>query len=341
MKAHKEDLLNDLTICIFTLNRKFDLQRLVKYLDAAGVKVFILDASNEPIILENSNNFHYIHVPNMPLQARLSKFSELVTTKYILLSPDDDFWAINGLIETVHFLNTNPDYASAQGLRIRFFDFPFFHWIPDYVNQMELNYSQDDKTERLFTMATSMHYIYSVIRLSEYVKITKCIQNITSVNRNSFMMNELIFNYILPILGKHRLLPVFFSARKSHYYEGRDVNFDLWVNDQSDVGAINFRKNIVELYRNELNVSELEAISVFQQITKEFTRSKPVASDKFKAIKKYLRIFVTNTRLREFRKFSKTKYLCFYRLLITNKFFFIFIKDTGLIKKFLNKNRID
>lgn len=341
MKVHKEELLNDLTICIFTLNKKFDLERLIEYLNSSGAKLIILDASSEPIILKNSGNLNYIHVPNMPLQARLSKFSELATTKYILLSPDDDFWAINGLIETVRFLNTNPDYASAQGLRIRFFDFPFFHWIPDYVDQMELNYSQNDKIERLFDMATRMHYIYSIIRLNEYVKITNCIKNVTSVNQSSLKMNELVFNYTLPILGKHRVLPVFYSARKSHHQEARDVNFDLWVNDQSDLGAIEFRKNIVECYRNELNVSEPEAISVFQQLTKEFNRAKPAPEEKFKVMKKYLRIFITNTRLRGFRKFSKIKYVFFYKILITNKSFFIFIKEIGLIKKFLNKNRIN
>jgi glycosyltransferase domain-containing protein len=341
MMEFKRDLLDDLTVCIFTLNRKLDLERLVNYLKTSGAKVLILDASNEPIILDQTYNFKYIHVPNMPLQARLSKFSELVTTKYILLSPDDDFWALNGLIETVRFLDLNSDYASAQGLRTRFFDFPFFHWIPDYVNQMELNYTQDNKIERLFDMATGMHYIYSVIRLNEYVKITNCIKNVNSINRNSLAMNELIFNYTLPILGKHRVLPVFYSARKSHPFEASDVDFDRWINDKADIEAIKFRKNIVEFYRKELDISEPEAISVFQQLTTEFTRLKLVPVEKFKGIKKYLRIIVTGTRLRVFRKISKIKYLFFYKLLFVNKTFFIFIRDIVHIKRFLNKNRIN
>jgi hypothetical protein len=276
----------------------------------------------------------------MPLQERLRKFAELATTKYLLLSPDDDYWAPNGVCEVLKFLEKNLDYASAQGLRIRFFDFPFFHWIPDYVNQMTLDFSQENKVERLRDMATGMHYIYSVIRRNEYIKITNCLREVNSIKRNSMMMSELIFNYTLPLLGKHKVLPVFYSARKTHPYEAGDVNFKLWVNDKSDRGAVKFSENIIDFYTKELDIIESQASSVFHQLTKEFSRPKQEPEEKLKSFKKSLRIVFTRTKLRGFRKISKVKYLYFYKLLFLNKTFFMFANDILQIKSFLNKNRV-
>ena len=82
--------LSDLTICIFTYERKQDLERLVKYCSLTDVKVIILDASSQPAKIINSQNLKYLHTPNASVQKRLLKFSEIVETKYILLSPDDD-----------------------------------------------------------------------------------------------------------------------------------------------------------------------------------------------------------------------------------------------------------
>ena len=341
MNKFNDEALKDLTICIFTLNRHQELTRLTKFLSGIKVKILILDASNESKFLFRTNNLMYFHVPNMPLQERLRKFAELANTKYLLLSPDDDYWAPNGMCEVVKFLEKNLDYSSAQGLRTRFFDFPFFHWLPDYVNQMTLDYSQEDKYERLRDMATGMHYIYSVIRRDEFIKITNCFQDVNSVNRNSVMMNELIFNYTLPLLGKHKVLPVFYSARKAHPYEAGDVNFDLWVNDKSDIGAVKFSENIIDFYTKELDISESQATSVFHQLTKEFSRPKQEPVEKFKSFKKSLRVVFTRTKLRGFRKISKVKYLYFYKLLFVNKTFFIFVGDILRIRRFLDKNRFD
>ena len=341
MNKFNDEALKNLTICIFTLNRHQELTRLVKFLTGTKMKILILDASNESKFLLRNDNLEYFHVPNMPLQERLRKFAELATTKYLLLSPDDDYWAPNGVSEVLQFLEKNLDYASAQGLRIRFFDFPFFHWIPDYVNQMTLDFSQENKVERLRDMATGMHYIYSVIRRNEYIKITNCLREVNSIKRNAAMMSELIFNYTLPLLGKHKVLPVFYSARKAHPYEAGDVNFNQWVNDKSDRDAVKFSENIINFYTKELDIIESQASSVFHQLTKEFSRPKQEPAKKLKSFKNSLRIVFTRTKLRGFRKISKVKYLYFYKLLFVNKTFFIFVSDILRIKRFLDKNRFN
>ena len=332
--------LKDLTFCIFTLERKFDLERLVNFLSISDAEVIVLDASVNPVLLQNRGNFTYLHVPNMPIQERMRQFSELAKTKYILLSPDDDFWALNGLVKTLNFLDRNSDYASAQGLRIRFFDFPLFHWIPDYVNQMTLDYNQEAKRDRLLKMATGFHYIYSIIRKEEFRKVVDCFSTVNSTKRNSVMMAELVFNYALPALGKHKLLPVFYSARKSHPYEGGDVDFGKWINDKTDMDAERFKINVVNLYQGELSVDENEAEKIFWYLTKKFSKIKQVPVKKFQRFKMVMRYLFGTTELRSLRKFTKIKYFSFYVLLFKNNSFILFIKDLNCIKKHLKENRI-
>ena len=356
--------LSGLTICIFTYERKLDLERLVKYWSSTDVKVIILDASNQPAKILNSKNLKYLHTPNASVQKRLLKFSEIVETKYILLSPDDDFFALEGISKTLKFLDNNSEFSSAQGLRIRFFDFPNFHWIPDYVKQMMLKFVEKDKIERLNKMASSMHYIYSVIRVTDFTKIVKCFNNVNTEKRDASMMGELIFNYTLPVLGKHIVLPVFYSARKAHPYEGGDIVFGNWINDESDADRNIFVSNVIEFYVSEIKCTKSEALSIFSNLTKNFTRVKPVNADKnimhkrfvrkivFRSklcklyiilkikYKRFARKIIFRSKLRTLYSISKINFFKLYILLIKNHMFLQFLRDFRVIKHFLDNNRI-
>jgi len=332
--------LSDLTICIFTYERKQDLERLVKYWSSTDVKVIILDASNQPAKIVNSKNLKYFHTPNTPLHKRLLKFSEIVETKYILLSPDDDFFALEGIGQTLKFLDNNSEFSSAQGLRVRFFDFPNFHWIPDYVKQMKLKFVQEDKTERLYKMASSMHYIYSIIQITHFTKIAKCFNNVNTEKRDALIMGELIFNYTLPVLGKHVILPVFYSARKAHIYEGSDVVFGNWVNDELDEDRKIFKSNVIKFYETELGCSNSEALLIFSRLTKDFTRIKSSRETKTHKYINFVRSIIFNSNLRKLHSVSKTRFFKFYILLIKNRMFLQFLRDLRVIKQFLDNNRI-
>ena len=322
------------------IERKQDLERLVKYWSSTDVKVIILDASNQPTKILNTKNLKYFHTPNTPLNKRLSKFSEIIETKYILLSPDDDFFALEGISKTLKFLDNNSEFSSAQGLRVRFFDFPNFHWIPDYVKQMRLKFVEEDKIKRLYKMSSSMHYVYSVIRATDYTKIVKCFNNVNTEKRDSLMIGELIFNYTLPVLGKHIILPVFYSARKVHIYEGGDILFGNWVNDELDEDSKIFKSNVIKFYATELGCSNSEALSIFSNLTKDFTRIKSSREIETHKYKNFVRRIIFNSNLRKLHSVSKIRFFKFYILLIKNRMFLQFLGDLRVIKKFLDNNRM-
>jgi glycosyltransferase domain-containing protein len=343
MKQHvNQNILQNLTICIFTFERPASLLRVVEFYAEYNIQLIILDASSDSNQSKFPDKIRYFHVPGSTLQERLIKFSNLVTTRYLVLSPDDDFFAIKGLVESLIFLEKNQEFSSVQGLRIRFFDYPNFHWIPDYTKQMKLEFTGDDNAHRLVTMGKKMHYIYSVIRFESYVKIANCLVGTESQNRNSFMVGEVIFNLTLPVLGKHKIMPYLYSARMAHSYEGSDIQFAFWVNCERDITAINLRKNLTEFYMREIPCSESEAINLMQDMIAHFSKNKTTSTrtDKFDQVKKILRGFNFTPKLRSISLVLKPRYLHFYLILIANQTYMSFYSDLKTITNFLKRNQI-
>ena len=332
--------LNKLTVCIFTYNRPQELIRLIKYWCQYNVNIIVMDASPQLLKINKHLNFEYFHVPQLSLQQRLIKFSENIKTEYMMLSPDDDFFFPGGLNETIKFLEKNPDFSSAQGLRVRFYDYPSFNWLPDYLEQLTLNFKNEDKQERLIEMYKPMHYIYSVLRTSNYRKISNCLQGVNSTKRDSLMMNEYVFNYTLPLLGKHSVLPILYSARKSHEYLGGDINFSAWINDLNDLDAIRYKENIIKLYVNELNCQQSVATQLFEQITLDFSIQKESKSGGNRPIKRIVRKILFEFRFRIPYFITKPKYLRFFWLLVLNRKIKLGVAEIENLRKFLKRNQL-
>ena len=333
--------LDKLTVCIFSFNRPKELTRVINYWCQNGVKTVVMDASASKLAIDSRANLKYFHVPNLPLQQRLIKFSENIETEYMLLSPDDDFFFPNGITDTIKFLDGNLDFSSAQGLRLRFYDYPAFNWIPDYLEHSKLNFEKEDKQLRLLDMYQPRNYIYSILRTSNYQKIMNCLQGVYSTKRNSIMMNEFIFSYTLPLLGKHKTLPILYSARKAHEYMGGDINFSAWINDVSDSDAIRFKRNIVEFYVNELNCEQSKANDLFDLITSDFSIHKKSENKKESHLKKMTRKVLFESRYRIPYCITKPKYLRFFWILLMNKKLILSMRDVKYFSFFLKHNHFN
>lgn len=332
--------LHRLTVCIFTYNRPKELMRLINYWSQFKVELIILDASQQKLLLEYKANVNYCHVPYLTLSQRLIKFSSMIKTEYMLLSPDDDFFFPKGLNEIINFLDLNQDYSSAQGLRLRFYDYPSFNWLPDYLAQARLKFENSDKQLRLMEMYKSMHYIYSVIRLSNYQKIVNCLEGVNSTKRDALMMNEYVFNYTLPLLGKHLILPILYSARKAHEYLGADVNFSAWINDKTDSDATRYRNNIVKFYMDEINCKYDFANHLFNIITSDFSIHKKTKPMTKTPIKKLIKRFFFESKLRIPYFITRPKYFNFFWILFLNRKLIQGILGVNSLRIFLKRSRL-
>jgi glycosyltransferase domain-containing protein len=343
MKQNRsETILQNLTICIFTFDRPVSLLRIINFYSKYNIQLIILDASTDLNTSIFPGKIRYFHMPGASLQERLIRFSSLVSTKYILLSPDDDLFAIKGLVESLTFLEGNKKFSSVQGLRIRFFDYPNFHWIPDYTKHMKLEFIGDDNNHRVLTMGKQMHYIYSVIRHEAYAKVVNCLLGAESQDRNSAIVGEIIFNLTLPALGKHKIMPFFYSARMAHPYKGGDINFECWVNSDTDITAINLKRNLVEFYMREIPCNEEDGIKLTEEMIKHFTKNLLISKprDKFNRVKIVLRSHKFTPILRSISLVFKPNYLYFFWILVTNRSIRFFFSDLKDISSFLKQGQI-
>jgi glycosyltransferase domain-containing protein len=346
MKKKTTNILNNLTLCIFTLNRHESVSRLIRYYSKFNLRIIVLDASTEANKMPNFTNTVYKHMPGATLQERLMEFANLVTTEYLVLSPDDDFFAIQGLTKTLDFLEVKHEYSCAQGLRIRFFDYPDFYWIPDYTKQMKLKFESENKSQRLVTMGKQMHYIYSVMKTNNYAKIVKCLEGTVTQNRDSFAIGEILFNLTLPVLGKHKISPLFYSARKSHVYEGNDINFRNWINNDAESSAVKFKKNLQEFYMREIPCSAFEADNLIVDMVNHFSGVKSIKlwRSKFSSTRVLIRRILLGSLLlraiRQIRNLINPDFLLFFWILISHMNFQAFNNDKRYLSDFLRNNQI-
>ena len=342
MRANFENL----TICIFTRNRPNQLSNTIRYWRRLDVSVIILDASDQKFDFEFDSNVTYLHTPGMPIEARFIMFARLVKTKYILLSPDDDYFLPGGLEICLRYLEDNSDYSSVQGLRIRLIRDPKLRWIPDYTKQAELVFDSDNLIERLRLMSVSMHYIYAIQRTNDFIEIVNCLEDTQSSKRDADAKIELVFNYLLPLFGKHRILPVFYSARTSHIHEGSDIQFSNWINDPRDSSALKFKSNIHDVYVSKLGctISEAQRLegassAFFSQIKNDTDKSFGINNAKMRRFLVYSKKIVNWSFLRYLHPISKMDYVRYFVILANGRHLRSFYRDILSLLKFLKSSQ--
>ena len=129
MSKLKNDVLmekykNKLSIVILVHNRQYHLQRLCEYyidfIKLYPIRTFIVDSSKEK--WPGHKNFPDIKYEHYGPEKNFEKvlILEEISTEYVLLTADDDFYTKKGIIECLDFLLTNPDYSVAHGEYLRF-----------------------------------------------------------------------------------------------------------------------------------------------------------------------------------------------------------------------------
>lgn len=346
-------VFDKLTICIFTNGkRKTKLVRTVMFIEKLGISCIILDAGLTPTEHSFASTTNYNHTPGRSGEERLMDFSKLVKTKYILLSPDDDFFLPNGLDTCIKFLEEHHNYASVQGQRVYFNFNKYFVWGPSYVKQILLNFDQEDKKDRLLLMSERMHYIYSIMRTEVYAAVVEALQGTKSNNYNSILKNELVFNYLLPLYGAHTLLPVLFSARERHPYEHSEIEFGKWILDYNDLGSRKFKENIRKQYQYQLNITASEAVLIESRLTKYFTRDRNtplpggnILKYPLRSMKQVIRRVIRNYRAMSYPKLQLITHLArlsnqkYFWAIVRGQNVFKFYKDLVTLEKHLRESQ--
>jgi glycosyltransferase domain-containing protein len=201
------------TIVIPTYNRPEYLKRSLHYWGLTDLKVSVADGSAKKFDGTIPRNVSYHHDCRENASQRWFTALQKVSTPYVAICADDDFLSVSGIHTCVDFLNDHPDYASAQGHAIEFKVHGRKNVKTRIFNVKMIGHHIDGNTaaERLYQLFDE--YIYQIYSLYR-TPILQLAFEICKDQKNG-TYTELGAAIIPSIFGKHRVLPVFFSARES------------------------------------------------------------------------------------------------------------------------------
>ena len=165
------------TFIIPTFNRTEHLQRQLRYCSKAfrDFTICVADgsdaekASMNRATVEQSGHPHasYYHFPDTHLWQRAVFLLDSISTPYAMLYADDDFAMPSGVHESLHFLDSHPEYATAQGITIGLPGPSLGGSVGWHLNSLVGKISADCPVERAAQhLAGYSHTIYSVHRTS-------------------------------------------------------------------------------------------------------------------------------------------------------------------------------
>lgn len=115
--------LSRLTLVVPTCDRQAFVLRLMSFWAEKGPKVLVLDGSSRPLPHETLHRYsqaiQYVHSPS-GLSARLSASLALITTEFVLLAGDDEFYMPSALTTCIHMLDREVALVACGGRAIGF-----------------------------------------------------------------------------------------------------------------------------------------------------------------------------------------------------------------------------
>lgn len=213
--------LKSVTVVIPAHNRPEKLRRLLHYYVETNIQIIVSDSSTKLFpYLHEFPGLNYFHFPKAEFLFKIHQILPLIQTKYVVYCADDDFIVPQGIEQVISFLDSNPDYDSAQGHylsyevkknRIEFY--------PGYIRNFEKDTNQGTAYERLMELKKLYaSLLYSVVRSTTFIKMyQQCYTKSGQLKFTNLFLAEMYFNLFSLMEGKNKTLPVFYGAREKDY----------------------------------------------------------------------------------------------------------------------------
>ena len=190
---------------------------------------------NETVV--NSGKIQYKHLV-VPLEQRLGKSTEFITTEYAAVISDDEFFLPSSLSNCVTFLDEHSDYVSCKGWAVSFgWDGRRVNWRP--INESLKGYKIDaeDRSQRMFDhLASYAHASWWAVQRKEVY-----IQALQAVGSNPAFPSapcvELQVSLITAFYGKIKVLDELMWLRsyenESLWWAKARLSTNQWWRDES------------------------------------------------------------------------------------------------------------
>lgn len=310
-------MLQDLTLVIPTYFRQDYALRLMTYWSGKGPRLVVIDGTDKPIPEKEiewlGNSIQYVHNP-VGFYQRLRVALDLVTTKYVALAGDDEFYIPTAVMSCIVELERDPALVACCGRSLGFrvvgediFGSPQYPALKDYV------LLDEDPRQRLsFHMENYVPSLIYAICTTEAWKAAFLVK--TKTEFPVFAIGELQVEMILSFAGKSKVIPELMWMRSHGETEptrGRDPSldpnkrFEVWWTSTSKAEERElFLRMMGDAYRQlhadkyadyrAVAVSGCEAYMRFLHSRKSFAVRRIAAEILPKSIKEYLLDILSN-----------------------------------------------
>ena len=204
------------SIIIPTFERHDILRRSIEYYKNFNCSVLIADSSAKKLSCKFPGNIIYRHLPDLSFTEKILKVAKTITTKYVCVTGDDDFFLESNLQRGSNFLDQNLDFVSVQGRYLKFVltDNEITYSFKN--NEEEANYAVT--AEDIYSRLVRAYNPYkdqmvSMHRLNYFIKAFRSCSDITH-----HFMAELTTILVPMCYGKHKLLPMVWMVRDSYKF---------------------------------------------------------------------------------------------------------------------------
>jgi len=261
-----ESSLSDaVTVIIPTCNRPKYLKRSLDYWGRTDFNVLVADGGVERYDGKIPPNISYFYDNLSSPGERWLNSVQKVNTRYVVLCADDDFLTVRGLHACVAFLEGHSDYVSAQGHAILFKIKDRENISIEALNAFMVGHKIDGATAKERLRQLFNEYIYQIYSVYHTPILQQALETCKDQKNGSYI--ELSAALIPSIFGKHKVVPVFYSAREhlvgasSSTIEA--LRFDI-LNLEGLADYVQWRDKVALVYSDAEGVSLDKAVSIVE-----------------------------------------------------------------------------
>jgi len=199
-----------LTVIIPTHERSNYLRRALEYWENCPYHLMIVDSSK--LAFQNiPKKCEYLHLPGKTFVEKITLALQQLKTPFVAMCPDDDFHSFASLKDCALFLQQNAEYASVHGHYISFLQQANgLQFSITYNNIHGYELISDDPEQRI---ADAMHrYVIQLWAVHRKEYLLKALDACQGISNDRAV--ELTIALVPMMYGKHKVLPMFYSARE-------------------------------------------------------------------------------------------------------------------------------
>jgi glycosyltransferase domain-containing protein len=206
-----------LTILIVTYNRPQEVLKKINFWKDHDFKICIIDGSKKKLKLDkNYRNIKYFHQNEFQYYKRVFYMAKKISTKYIKLESDDDYFSPTALTKSIEFLEKQKSFSAVSGKCGIYSSYKKQTYINSiFNNQKSLLQKNSFKRLQQYFLSYSPALFYSVMRREVFqnnIRVLK--QSIKEYGLDYEKFSEIHLPLSICLSGKVKVINYLYWIRK-------------------------------------------------------------------------------------------------------------------------------